>query len=162
MLFLNKIKSLIDKCLFFLLFIVIVGILICVSLQVFSRYILKVPFVFTEELVRFLLIWLGLLGASYTFGKRGHIALTLFSSKFTGNIKIVLDTVIDILIVLFAILVMVLGGFSLIKISYTQSSSVLTIPMWWVYSVCPISGIITLFYQIYFILLRFTKKGENE
>lgn len=161
MLFLNKIKLLIDKCLFFLLFIVIAGILVCVSLQVFSRYILKVPFVFTEELVRFLLIWLGLLGASYTFGKRGHIALTLFSSKFYGNTKFILDTVIDVLIVLFAILIMIIGGFNLIKISYTQLSSVLTIPIWWVYSVCPISGIIILFYQIYFILLRI-KKGENE
>ena len=56
---------------------------------------------------------------------------------------------------------MIIGGFNLIKISYTQLSSVLTIPIWWVYSVCPISGIIILFYQIYFILLRI-KKGENE
>lgn len=160
MLFLKKIKFCIDRCLFILLFIIITSILACICLQVFSRYLLKHPFVFTEELVRFLLIWLGLLGASYTFGTRGHIALTLILDKFKGNIKKIVNTLIDILVLIFSILVLIIGGFKLILITQTQLSSVLTIPIWWVYIVAPISGIMTTFYQLYFILLRIFNKGE--
>lgn len=160
MAFLNKIKFCIDRCLFILLFIIITSILTCICLQVFSRYLLKHPFVFTEELVRFLLIWLGLLGASYTFGTRGHIALTLILDKFKGNIKKIVNTLIDILVLVFSILVLIIGGFKLILITQTQLSSVLTIPIWWVYIVAPISGIMTTFYQLYFISLRIFNKGE--
>ena len=160
MVFLNKIKFCIDRCLFILLFIIITSILACICLQVFSRYLLKHPFVFTEELVRFLLIWLGLLGASYTFGTRGHIALTLILDKFKGNIKKIVNTLIDILVLIFSILVLIIGGFKLILITQTQLSSVLTIPIWWVYIVAPISGIMTTFYQLYFISLRIFNKGE--
>ena len=77
MFILKSIKFYVDKILFFLLSLVIFAMLLCVSLQVFSRYVMKSPFVFTEELVRFLLIWLGLLGGSYSFGVKGHIALKL-------------------------------------------------------------------------------------
>lgn len=160
MAFLNKIKFCIDRCLFILLFIIITSILTCICLQVFSRYLLKHPFVFTEELVRFLLIWLGLLGASYTFGTRGHIALTLILDKFKGNIKKIVNTLIDILVLVFSILVLIIGGFKLILITQTQLSSVLTIPIWWVYIVAPISGIMTTFSQLYFISLRIFNKGE--
>ncbi|WP_300370827.1 TRAP transporter small permease [Brachyspira sp.] len=162
MTFLNKIKSYIDKCLFILLFFIVSSILVCICLQVFSRYLLKHPFVFTEELVRFLLIWLGLFGASYTFGRKGHIALTLILDKFKGNLKKIVNILINILVLIFSVLVLTIGGFKLILITKTQLSSVLTIPIWWVYIVAPISGIITTFYQLYFMLLNLLNKGEQQ
>ena len=130
------------------------AMLLCVSLQVFSRYVMKSPFVFTEELVRFLLIWLGLLGGSYAFGVKGHIALTLFFDKFNDTVKTVAKVIIDIAIFLLSLFILIIGGLKLISITHNQVSSVLSIPMWLVYTVSPISGIIIVFYQIYYILLE--------
>lgn len=152
MLILEKIKHKIDRILFFLLFIIVVAILFCVTLQVFSRYLLNAPATFTEELVRFLLIWLGLLGGTYTFGVKGHIALTLLLDKFSLKIKNILNIFIDIIVLFLALFVLIIGGMKLISITHNQLSSVLVIPMWWVYSCMPISGVIIIFYQIYYII----------
>lgn len=152
MLILEKIKHKIDRILFFLLFIIVVAILFCVTLQVFSRYLLNAPATFTEELVRFLLIWLGLLGGAYTFGVKGHIALTLLLDKFSLKIKNILNVFIDIIVLFLALFVLIIGGMKLISITHNQLSSVLVIPMWWVYSCMPISGVIIIFYQIYYII----------
>lgn len=154
MFILKSIKFYIDKILFFVLFLIMFAMLLCVSLQVFSRYIMKSPFVFTEELVRFLLIWLGLLGGSYAFGVKGHIALTLFFDKFNDTVKTIAKVIIDIAIFLLSLFILIIGGLKLISITHNQVSSVLSIPMWLVYTVSPISGIIIVFYQIYYILLE--------
>lgn len=153
MFILKSIKFYVDKILFFLLSLVIFAMLLCVSLQVFS-ICHESPFVFTEELVRFLLIWLGLLGGSYSFGVKGHIALTLFFDKFNDTIKFIAKIIIDIAIFLLSLFILIIGGLKLISITHNQVSSVLAIPMWWVYTVSPISGIIIVFYQIYYILLE--------
>ena len=47
--------------------------------QVFTRYVLNSPAAFTEELVKYSLIWTGFIGAAYAFSTREHMALTLVS-----------------------------------------------------------------------------------
>lgn len=154
MFILKSIKHYVDKVLFFLLFLIVFAMLLMVCLQVFSRYVMKSPFVFTEELVRFLLIWLGLLGGSYAFGVKRHIALTLFFDKCKDAVKTIATIIIDISIFLLSLFVLIIGGLKLISVTLIQVSSVLAIPMWIVYIVLPISGIIIAFYQIYYILLQ--------
>ena len=55
---------LIDKALAGTLIIAMVSILLTVIWQVVSRYVLKDPASVTEELSRFILIWIGILGAA--------------------------------------------------------------------------------------------------
>ena len=43
--------------------------------QVFTRYVLNSPAAFTEELVRYFLIWTGFIGAAYAFFTRQHMCL---------------------------------------------------------------------------------------
>lgn len=166
MIILEQIKHKIDRFLFYVLFIIVAAMLFCVSLQVFSRYLLKAPVVFTEELVRFLLIWLGLLGGAYTFGVKGHIALTLVLDKLDklnmSNIKKYINILIDIIVLFLAIFVLIIGGSKLISVTHNQISSVMMIPMWIVYIVTPLSGVIITFYQIYYILKSLLNiKGEK-
>ena len=53
--------------------------------QVISRYALVNPSTITEELSRFLLMWLGLFGASYTLAEKGHLAIDILPEKLTGK-----------------------------------------------------------------------------
>lgn len=159
--FFSKLKNIIDNILFIFLSIIITTILICVSMQIFSRYFFSSPLVFTEELVRFLLIWLGLLGAGYTFGKKGHISLTLLLDKLPNKIQNIMNIIIEVLILIFAIFILLLGGINLILVTKNQVSSVLSIPIWYVYLSAPISGLIIIFYQIYYITLSLLKIKEG-
>ena len=62
-------------------------LVIDVLLQVFSRYVLNTSFTFTEELARFSLIWLSILGAAYLNGKREHLSMDFLYQKFPAKFQ---------------------------------------------------------------------------
>ncbi len=52
---------------------------------VFTRYALGQQASWSEELARFLLIWIGILGAAYASGKNYHLAIDLLSPKISAK-----------------------------------------------------------------------------
>ena len=77
-----KLRVIIDKVIENFL-VLITGILVLdVLWQVISRYLLKSPSSFTDELARFLLIWVGILGAAYATGKKMHLAIDVLINRF--------------------------------------------------------------------------------
>ena len=71
------IKFWMDKILSIACAVLLTFMTVLVLIQVFSRYILNSPVAFTEELVRYSLIWTGFIGAAYAFSTREHMSLTL-------------------------------------------------------------------------------------
>jgi len=118
--------------------------------QVFTRFILHHPSSYTEEPARYLLIWVGLLGAAYAAGNKMHLAIDLFSAKMKRNNALRLQIFIQICILLFAVSVMVIGGLRLVTITLTlnQLSAALQVKLGYVYMVLPISGILIAVYAI--------------
>jgi len=129
-------------------------LVLTVLLQVFMRYVAGSPVTFTEELSRFLLIWLGLLAASYAYRQRMHLALDLLVLKLKGRQKNVLNIVIHTLIALFSAGVLVYGGIQLVILTWVldQNSPALGVSMSFVYLVLPVSGMAIIIYAIDFIL----------
>ena len=133
--------------------VVILSILLFdVLWQVFSRYVLKDPSSFTDELARFLLIWVSLLGASFALSKKMHLAIDILPEKFTGNLYHLAQKFILLCIGLFCFFVMVLGGIRLVYITLLleQKAPALQVPLGYVYLVLPLSGIVMIFYVFYF------------
>ena len=69
------IKFWMDKILSIACAVLLTFMTVLVLIQVFSRYILNSPVAFTEELVRYSLIWTGFIGAAYAFSTREHMSL---------------------------------------------------------------------------------------
>lgn len=119
--------------------------------QVFSRYILNTSFAFTEELARFSLIWLSILGAAYLSAKRQHLSMDFLYQKFSDETRKRVLVFIEICIILFALIVMVIGGFNLVytTLRLEQLSGTLRIPLGYIYSVMPISGLLIICFSVY-------------
>lgn len=132
--------------------------------QVFSRYILGTPSTFTEELARFLLIWVSLLGGAYASGQGMHLAINLLPNQLNKNGRRKLSIFISVVVMLFALFAMVIGGGRLVYITYVlgQSSSALGIPMSYVYSIVPLSGLLITYYEVLDIIPRITSGGESQ
>ena len=144
--FRTKLDALLEKTLVVIMSAMVINVL----WQVFSRYILTNPSSFTDELARYLMIWVGVLGAAYVAGKGNHVAITYFSEKMSPpNLKKI-QVFINLTILTFAILGMLIGGVRLVYITLVleQLSPALKIPLGVVYSVIPISGILIIFYKI--------------
>lgn len=143
-----RLKEHLDKILSTIL-VGLMGIMVInVVWQVASRYLLKSPSVFTDELAGFLLIWVGLLGAGYATGQKLHLAIDLFPNQLKADKRKYLEIVINALISVFAILVMIVGGARLVylTLSLNQLSAALKLPLGYVYIVVPISGVIITYY----------------
>ena len=121
---------------------------ILIIYQVFTRYILSSPADFTEEIIRYMLIWTGFIGAAYAFLTREHMALTLVPDRVKPETRRKMIIIIDILILLIALFVIVIGGFKLVYSAKAQKSALLGIPRSLVYIVAPISGIFIIIAQV--------------
>ncbi len=154
-----KLRSLIDSVLEKILISIMSLMVINVLWQVFSRYILSDPSSFTDELARYLMIWLGVLGAAYVAGKGNHVAITYFSEKLSVENQKKVKVLIHLFILSFAVLGMLIGGLRLVYITLAlgQLSPALKIPLGIVYSVIPISGILIIIYKILDL-----KKNKND
>lgn len=124
--------------------------LIAVVLQVISRYIFNSPTTFTDEIASFSLIWLGLLGAAYASGKELHLAIDLIPESTVKKSPRFFYGFVTFFVMLFAFLVMVVGGFRLCYLTWElgQKSAVLKIPLAVIYIVLPLSGLLILFYSL--------------
>lgn len=136
----KNITHILEKLLMAMMF----AIVVTVTWQVISRFILADPSSFTEELARYLLIWIGILGASYAYKTKAHLGLDLFVSKMVGIHKKAALIFIELIVLLFATTVLVYGGLSLVSITLElkQTSAALGLQMGYVYSVLPISGLL--------------------
>ncbi|PKA98179.1 TRAP-type C4-dicarboxylate transport system permease small subunit [Flavobacteriaceae bacterium MAR_2009_75] len=135
------------------LLVVVFGLLVIdVVWQVVSRYVVGQSSSFTEEFARFSLIWLTVLGAAHINGsKDGHLSMDFLLSKLPADRKVKRQKIIQILMALFALIIMVIGGGNLVYITLTlgQTSSALQLPLGVVYAIVPISGLIIIFFSIY-------------
>ena len=136
-----------------------------VTWQVFSRYVLKNPSGFTEELAKILFVWLVLISAAYLFGERGgHMNIGIINEKVSQKTAIILDLVGQIAICIFALFVLVMGGYRAVLNGLGQSNAGIPfISTGQIYAAIPICGIFTVFFTICFLIEDIDRltKGEK-
>lgn len=125
-----------------------------VTWQVFTRFVLGDPSGFTEELAGFLLIWIGLLGASYAYYTKAHLGIDVLTSKLSGSKRQSSEILVSAIVFLFALFLLVIGGSHLVHLTFTlkQISPAMGIPMGCIYLVLPISGFLFMYYSVVFIV----------
>lgn len=121
-----------------------------VTWQVFSRYVLNNPSSFTEELARFLLIWITLLGCVLAYRHNHHLGLDMIYAQSKAPYRKVMYYIIHGSVASFAVCVMVIGGFLLMNMTERlgQASPVMGIDISIVYSVVPLSGFLITLYAL--------------
>jgi TRAP-type C4-dicarboxylate transport system permease small subunit len=141
-----KIINKVTECI--LITLVVVMVLACLW-QIFARYVLGQASARTDELMRYSLIWVTILGGAYVYGERGHLAITFIFNKFSAAVKAVLELVIELMVALFAIVLFIGYGSRLVSQTLSQTSPGLGIPIGYVYCVLPIAGVLFTLYAAY-------------
>jgi TRAP-type C4-dicarboxylate transport system permease small subunit len=141
----NSINKILEAVLVFLMGIMTLDVL----WGVFTRYALGAQSSWTEELARYLLIWIGILGAAYASGKNMHLAIDILPGKLSGNLKLKLKYLISSIIILFVFAIMIIGGLRLVYISFIlgQTSAALKLPLYLVYVIVPVSGVLVIYFR---------------
>jgi len=162
----EKLTAQITKVLGWVLVVLMSAIVLDVTWQVFTRFILRDPSSITEELAGFLLIWIGLLGASYALYTRAHLGIDVLTAKLEGMRRYLVELLINGVVLLFALFILVIGGLRLVNLTFTlnQISPAMGIPMGYVYLVLPITGILMMFFSFRSILIaiRHERPGADD
>ena len=110
---------------------------------VFSRYVLGGQTRWTEELAIYLLIWISLLGASLTYGERGHLGVDYFVGKLEPKAQLLAAVIVELFVLLFAVFALFFGGWVLVSktLAAGQVAPTLGWQMGYVYLAAPISGV---------------------
>ena len=147
-------RNKVDKILAIVLIVIMSVMVVNVLWQVFTRYIMGNPSSFTDELARYLMIWIGILGAAYVSGKKMHVAINVLPEKFNESTQKKIALFVNFLIIAFVFSALITGGIRLVYISYIlgQHSPSLQIPLAVVYLVLPLSGALIIYYKISDIL----------
>jgi len=148
----DKAYYILNKAIEWLLVTIFALLVLDVVWQVISRYAVGKPSSFTEEFARFSLIWLTVLGAAYINGqKEGHLSMDFLLSKLPQKKKQSRQKVIQVIMAIFALIIMVIGGGNLMytTLSLGQVSSALNVPLGYVYAIVPICGMIIIFFSFY-------------
>jgi len=112
-----------------------------VLLQVFSRYLFNFSFVWAEELVRYLMIWMVMIGASLVQSKNDHIRIDFFPLLAGPKGRRIMETFFRLCTLLFLVIILIKG----IKIAYFNrlfESSGLRISMFWPTLAIPIGALL--------------------
>jgi TRAP-type C4-dicarboxylate transport system permease small subunit len=153
----------VDRALEWLLVAFMSLMVINVLWQVATRFLLRSPSSFTEEIARYLLVWVGVLGGAYAVGKRVHLTIDLLPTKLVGRRKVMLELFIEVCIFVFAASVLVVGGSGLVWLTLDlgQTSAALQVPLGYVYLVLPLSGLLMMFYSALHGVEALRRLGES-
>ena len=121
-----------------------------VTWQILTRFLPMQPSSYTEELARYLLVWIGLLGGAYAYRKKSHLGIDLLTNALHGTKRKALQIFVVLVCFAFAAAAMVYGGAKLMLLTFEleQYSAALNIPMGYVYSVLPLSGLLICLFSI--------------
>ncbi|AST95365.1 TRAP transporter small permease [Shouchella clausii] len=140
---------------------VMFGLMVLVAIwQVFSRYVLNAPSTFSEEFLRYSLIWVTMIGGAYAFHLKKHIAIEMLVNRFSDATQKRVRQLVQLFLIAFALLVMVYGGIQLVSLTMSQQTVSLGIPMGFVYLSLPISGLLITWFCLTELLTG--KNGTNQ
>jgi TRAP-type C4-dicarboxylate transport system permease small subunit len=123
------------------LLVLSVAILIVpVSLQIFSRYTELIPsYIWTEELARFLFIWMIMIGAMVGVRDGAHFDVDIWP-ELQPRTNAMLRVVANLFVLVMA-LVFVWYGAQFVKFGWDQSSELAELPMVYIFAAWPLAGL---------------------
>jgi TRAP-type C4-dicarboxylate transport system permease small subunit len=143
----ERILDFIHRCLFRVLIGMASVMLIIGFMQVFWRYVLQASLSWSEELLRYMYVWVIFLGVSLGIRKRIHVAIEAFITFLEGRVRYTFVMFVHLLTVVFFVLVVVIGiRFTIHNLG--QTSPAIQLPMSLVYIAIPLGGCLALLFAI--------------
>ena len=135
------------------------AMVVVVAAQVFFRYVLNQSLFWSEELARYILVWLTFLGASVAYRRNAHPRIELFSARLGAPAARILRIASHLVAAAFFGLLVIYGA----QFAYfvrLQISPALQLPKGVVMLVLPVSGLLLLLHAAAAIAAEF-REGER-
>ncbi|MCD8363556.1 MAG: TRAP transporter small permease [Lachnospiraceae bacterium] len=124
------------------------GIALAIAfVAVIFRYVFNNSLYWSEEIVRYLFIWMFFFAVGDATRTGSHVALDLLPGRLHGTAKKILDLLIEVLSLVFDV-VLIYYGAKLASINMTQYSPALRIPYGIIYAAIPFGGVMMAIFNV--------------
>ena len=134
----RKIRRIINKTEDVFSVSILIVLCVVVFLQVFFRYVVNKPLAWSEELARFLSIYLVYIASSVVLRDDSHMSMDYVVQLLPDKARAVVDIIGKVIISSFLVLA-IIKSFTIVRITFYQVSPSLNIPMGIIYAALPIS-----------------------
>lgn len=156
-----KIVDLINQWILNFLAILFGGIGLLTVYQVFARYILNSPLVWSEEVIKYLMIWIVLLGTAVALRKGLLISVEIVLHIVPKLINKIMQVLITLINSVFLFL-LVQYGFKILNTIQGQTTGALELPVSWTYASIPVASLLALINCVAVLFEILTSKGDSE
>lgn len=143
--------QILEKIMEYLVALIMFSLIMVVFTQVLLRYVLRTSLPWTEEMARYLFVWLVFIATSVCVKKQAHLGIDFLIIRLPQEVQRHFYTLSLVLSLAFSIVV-VYKGYDLLSRSGDQISPMLHVPMSFVYIIIPVSYMViclVLLWQVY-------------
>ena len=144
---LEAISRAVDRWVVRLLFLLGISMTVIVALQVFCRYGLNRSLFWSEELARYLMVWLTFLGATTAYRRRMHPGVDVLTARMPPGLRRGFALLVHLISITF-FSAMVVCGVEFAHFVRLQISPALGLPKWIVLGAIPVAGTVLLFHAL--------------
>jgi TRAP-type C4-dicarboxylate transport system permease small subunit len=155
-----KMVAVVDRVVEAIVAVAMVIMVASVSLQVYSRYVLRQPVGWTEEIARATLVWITFLGSYLVLRKATHIRISVLVDRFPLVVRRICGALGYLMITAVAV-VLVRYGIDFTTRFGRMSMISFELPMGILYVVVPVSGVLFLIWSLE-MLFRFIIVWRHE
>lgn len=115
--------------------------------QVLLRYVIQIPFMWSEEFTRFLFIWLVWVGAVLGIPRGAHMVIDTFRDRFFGTKAIVVKLIMQLFSLVF-LLVVIIKGWSLAQSMTYEYHITFPVSVKYTYLASAVCGALMFYYLV--------------
>lgn len=141
----------------FSIVILLISLTVMTTLQVAFRYIFQISAPWTDELGRYLMIWMVFIGAGWATHAENHITINVIDIVFKNKaIKNITDTIMAITLVVFSIVYLHSAFIYIPQVIRSGEVTIATkIPMWIPQGILVIGGLLICIHSIEVLFRKF-------
>ncbi|WP_372683459.1 TRAP transporter small permease [Desulfosarcina sp.] len=141
--FFKTVFDIMDRCINWFLALLMAGMVVIISAQVWYRFILNDPLSWSEEAGRYLFVWISFMGAAAGVRYQAHLGIDLMDKLLPPEAYRWVVVLVNLIIQIF-LLMIIYWGFKILGIIQFQESASMHISMRYPYMAVPVGGIFML------------------
>ena len=157
---LNKIIKIGDRVYVSLAIVLMMILIISVSAGIVARYFFRAPFIWTEELVTMLFIWISFLAAAVAAARGKLVVVDVFVVKMSPSVQKVIGIILDLLAMIFLAMV-IIGSIRLLPRMFVATTVALNVPRVIYYIPVFVSSVLIFLTQLESLIRRFNPQAEK-
>jgi len=158
---LEKIAKWLDRLVAYIVIVLLICMVVTTSAGVFWRYALNSALSWSEELGRFLLVWISFLGAALATYRGAHIGINVIFDMLPPRVQLWLGRIVDVMIITFMGSILV-NGVKILPAVHVRVAPTLFIHMSMPYLIMPVSAGIIIFQMLVHLLIGPDKRKAEK